>query len=77
MKRIIRFHFVPIEGEEDELDVFGLADIKDDDCLAQIEDAVVSYIDAVEAWKFADLVLDVLRSFDPNATLIEVPTICV
>lgn len=77
MKHVIRFHFIPIEAEEDGIDVFGLADIKDDAYLAQIEDAVASYVDADEVWNFPDLVLDVLQSFDPEATLIEIPTIYV
>lgn len=77
MKRIICFHYVPVIDEEEDLDLYGLADIKDVNYVAQIKDAVSSYIETVDEWGFADLVLDVLRSFDPDAKLIDIPTIYV
>lgn len=82
MKKIIKFHFMPIEADEVAGDILAEMEMPDNanECaeyIKEIEDAVSSYIEAVGAWSFEELALDVVKSFDVNARIIEPITILV
>ena len=63
MKSIMRFHYMNVDGMGANVDVFVLTDENTNDLRYQIEDAISSYLDAVEDWQYEELVRDVLDSF--------------
>ena len=79
MKEIVRFHFNPIEGEDDcGADVFVKMLLPQDGqerktMLQEIEDGISSYIEGRDCWSFEELALDVARSFDSGADIVHLP----
>ena len=79
--KIIRFHFVPIEEENEAgADVFIAMQVpvQEDakkDFEASLSDCVSSYIDSAPSWSFEQLALEVAQSFDPNAAIENLITI--
>ena len=63
MKTVMRFHYVNVDGMDTDVDIFVLIDESTNNLKHQIEDAISSYIDAVEDWQYEELVRDVLDSF--------------
>ena len=80
MKEIVRFHFSPIEGEDDcGADVFVKMLLPQDGqerktMLQEIEDGISSYIEGRDCWSFEELALDVARSFDSGADIVHLPS---
>lgn len=80
MISVVRFHFVPIEDEDQEgADVFISMSLPDNEKerkarFDEIEDAISSYVDGVPAWTFEQLAIEVAQSFDKDAKIIEIPT---
>ena len=81
---IVRFNFAPIEDEDPRgADIFVKmvppqakeGEHGENGYIATIEDAVSSYIDTIAGYSFEQLVLDVAQTFDPNAEIVEIPTI--
>ena len=83
MKEFFRFHFAPIDDEEENgYDVFALILLPDaleqkNDAVAQISDSISSYIESVPAWTFDGLVRDVLDASGLEYELIDPTTICI
>ena len=79
MKEIVRFHFSPIEGEDDcGADVFVKMLLPQDGQERkkkpqEIEDGISSYIEGRDCWSFEELALDVARSFDSGADIVHLP----
>ena len=59
---VIKFNFIPVE--EMNAEIFAVLNVPqgktEAEAKAEIEDSVASYIDAVPAWEFKQMVQDVL-----------------
>ena len=63
MQTIMRFHYVNVDGDDTNVDIFVLVDKIATHLKYQIEDAITSYINESDDWQYEELVCEVLNSF--------------
>ena len=60
MKKLVRFHYVNVDGNNTNVDILALIDKWTDGLRRKIDDAIAFYIDTTEDWQYEELVCDVL-----------------
>lgn len=76
--KILRFNFVDIDGNGNNIDLLVGVDnvVWENTSITkkQIDDAIISYIEDVEDWQYEELIEDVLKSFDLDFEFVDVIT---
>ena len=66
MNTVLRFFFEDVDGCGTNVNIFVLTNEISNNLRNEIQDAIASYIDAVEDWQYSELIDDVLKSFGLN-----------
>ena len=76
MKEFLEFYIIPAEENDDSsgFSIYAEMDIPEgcrDEVRDKVQTKVNEYLDTTSSWEYGDAIDEIIKSFDPNARIIE------